>query len=87
MSTIPKPILPAYAWMYDHPANQRGDLSASFYEADRGGTITVNIQTDDGMFWFSTERGGISESMFTGPELAKVLEVATALARAKGLLP
>lgn len=79
--------LPKYAWQYDHPANHKGDLSATFYEDDGHGSITVNLQDDDGIFYFSTERSGLSESRFNGRELARVLEVGAALAKAKGLVP
>ena len=79
--------LPAYAWQYNHPANQKGDLSATFYEDDHGsGSITVNLQCDEGIFYFSTERSGLSESRFTGLELVKVLAIGMALAKAKGLV-
>lgn len=77
--------LPAYAWKYDHPANGPKDLAASLYEADGSGSITVQIQQDEGQFYLSFDRGGCSESRFSGPELAKVLEVAGCLAKALGV--
>jgi hypothetical protein len=86
--------LPKYAWKYDHPANQPGDVSATFYEdgddgpGRGGGSITVNIQCGEGeVFFLSIERGGISESMFTGGELARVIEVAGCLAKHLKIMP
>lgn len=80
--------LPNYARIYHHPANQKGDVSATFYEdGDFRGSITLSIQCgesergDPPNYFLSTERSGLSESRFSGPELARVLEAATALAK------
>ena len=72
--------LPKYAWLYDHPANKKGDLSATFYEDGGHGSITVSIQRGEaGQFYHSTERGGVSEGRFSRGELQKVLEISQIL--------
>jgi len=80
--------LPKYAWEYHHPANQPGDVSATFYEdGNFGGSITVSIQRgesergDPPNYFLSTERSGLSESRFTCRELARIIEVAGCLAK------
>ncbi len=84
--TAGKTELPKYAWPYRHPAAQRGDVGATFYEDEGGGTISVYIQVGDGeTFYFNTDRGGMSESRFSRQELARVLEVAAALAKHAGM--
>jgi hypothetical protein len=75
-----KPTLPKYAYWYDHPAAQHGDLYASFYEDEGGGTITVGIQRGDGdTFYLYLSRGGLDETRFTQGELAKVSELISLL--------
>ena len=77
--------LPPYAWKYDHLANGPKDLAATLYGDDGSGSIGVQIQQDEGQFYLSFDRSGLSESRFSGPELAKVLEVAGCLAKAMGV--
>jgi len=75
--------LPKYAYPYSHPAAQKGDVGASFYEDEGGGTICVSIErTEGGQLNLITLRGGICESCFTRNELARVLELAGILFKA-----
>lgn len=75
--------LPKYAWPYQHPAARKGDVGASFYEDEGGGTIAVSIERGEGgQFYLGILRGGIAESGFTRGELAKVTELIGLLQKA-----
>ena len=79
--------LPAYAFPYQHPAAQKGDVGAEF-RGDDGGCITVGIErTEMGMLLLQTGRSGLGENCFTKNELARVLELAGILFAANGKQP
>ena len=72
--------LPKYAWPDRSPhTGGEKDLVASFRGDDRD-TITVAIERCEGhTFNLALSRSGLSESRFSKPELAHVLEIANIL--------
>ena len=79
--------LPAYAFPYQHPAAQKGDVGAEF-RGDDGGCITVGIERmESGMLALQLGRSGLGENCFTKNELARVLELVGILFAANGKQP
>ena len=76
-----KLILPKWAFEYQHPASEKGDIGAEF-RGDDGGCICVYLEKHEGGgICLNTDRSGMSESLFTPSEFAKVVELLTILGK------
>lgn len=77
--------LPNYAFPYRHPSAEPGDFGADF-RGDDGGSICVYLEKrEGGMIGICLDRSGLSESLFTPGEMAKICELLPILAKGVGV--